>query len=832
MAFPTTSSNSAEQVRFGVLTRSKGKCLIALRGVRDAEQVKCKVTGPNDEELPGRVVSTERGDAVAVLPVFPFDQRVSIIDSQGCGEVLARRAVRPFAASLTSKINAVRKDSVATALRASEALASEDGISVDLLAREGSTEVLRGKVLLSFRDGDERLCRPIEIIVLDKNTGSPLSDNWVCLGDSSQIRENYPGIIERIVDYSVRIPASTTECVVWARWKDSSDTVGFSVLYSEWMASLRGDWSTRVRFADRDPAYEDWYFNFHRATESELSIQEATWDQLGSNPSFSIIVPLFKTPLPFLQEMVSSVLSQTYPLFELILVNASPEDEKLAEAVEEIRCGDERVKLVKLDGNFGITENTNAGIRHATGEYLVFLDHDDIIEPDALYCYAKAISKWPDTDMLYCDEDHLKDGHLVMPFFKSEWDKELICAENYVCHMLSVRREIVESLEKLPGKEFDGSQDHNLTLVVGDRARRVTHVPRLLYHWRIHEQSVAGAGIDQKPYALEAERIAVQNHVDRAGVHAEVVMGGRIPTRCDLVYSFDDYPLVSIIIPSHDGSRVLRRCLDSLLGRLTWKNYEVVIVENGSVEKETFAYYEEICAASNNVKIVECELDSGFNFSRLINAGVRSARGEYLLLLNNDTEVISTDLIELMMGPALRDKVGCVGAKLLYPDGLVQHAGVSVGRSFGPSHIGFLLPDGEAGYYERMVLPHQVSAVTAACLLTKKSVFYEVGGLDEGLPVDYNDVDFCLKVRAAGYDIVEQVNAKMYHYESVSRGMEKTPEQMVSLIRALGLYGERWGDQLMLGDPYYSKNFGFNDVYCKLDNGDLPAGATSLADFV
>ena len=289
---------------------------------------------------------------------------------------------------------------------------------------------------------------------------------------------------------------------------------------------------------------------------------------------------------------------------------------------------------------------------------------------------------------------------------------------------------------------------------------------------------------------------------------------------------------LAAIIPSHDGSRVLRRCLDSLLGRLTWKNYEVVIVENGSVEKETFAYYEEICAASNNVKIVECELDSGFNFSRLINAGVRSARGEYLLLLNNDTEVISTDLIELMMGPALRDKVGCVGAKLLYPDGLVQHAGVSVGRSFGPSHIGFLLPDGEAGYYERMVLPHQVSAVTAACLLTKKSVFYEVGGLDESLPVDYNDVDFCLKVRAAGYDIVEQVNAKMYHYESVSRGMEKTPEQMVSLIRALGLYGERWGDQLMLGDPYYSKNFGFNDVYCKLDNGDLPAGATSLADFV
>lgn len=832
MAFPTTSSNSAEQVRFGVLTRSKGKCLIALRGVRDTEQVKCKVAGPNDMELPGRVVSTEKGDAVAVLPVLPFDQRVSIIDSQGRGEVLACRTVRPFVASLTSKINSVRKDSAAAALRSSEALASEDGISVDLLAREGLTEVLRGKVLLSFRDGDERLRRPIEIIVLDKNTGSLLSENWVCLGDSYQVRKNYPGIQERIVDYSVRIPASTTECVVWARWKDSLDTVGFSVLYAEWMASLRSDWFTRVRFADRDPVYEDWYFNFHRATETELSIQKTTWDQLGSNPSFSIIVPLFKTPLPFLREMVSSVLSQTYPLFELVLVNASPEDEELADAVEEICCNDSRVKLVKLDGNFGITENTNAGIRHATGDYLVFLDHDDTIEPDALYCYAKAISEYPDTDMLYCDEDHLKDGHLIMPFFKSEWDEELICAENYVCHMLSVRREIVESLGKLPGREFDGSQDHNMTLVVGDRARRVAHVPRLLYHWRIHEQSVAGAGIDQKPYALEAERIAVQNHVDRVGVHAEVIMGGRIPTRCDLAYSFDDYPLVSIIIPSHDGSHVLRRCLDSLLNRLTWKNFEVVIVENGSVEKETFDYYDEIRAENSNVRIIECVLENGFNFSRLINAGVRAARGEYLLLLNNDTEVISADLIELMMGPALRAKVGCVGAKLLYPDGLVQHAGVSVGRSFGPSHIGFLLPDGEPGYYERMVLPHQVSAVTAACLLTKRSIFDEVGGLDEGLPVDYNDIDFCLKVRQAGYTIVEQVNAKMYHYESVSRGAEKSPEQMTSLIRALGTYGERWGNELMLGDSYYSKNFGFDDVYCKLDNGDFPAGATSLADFV
>lgn len=831
-------SNNASgdgRISFGALTRSRGKCYIALSGVKDAAELFCCVQGSGGAELPGRIVTTERGDVVLSLAVLPMRQKVTIMRRIENGErlVVAKKTVRPYEASIKSKVNSLLKNPMTSYFRLSHALAFEDSVSIDLLARDGDTEVLRGKVMYTLAAGSALLHDPIELVVIDKDTGEVVSSGWTCLGDHVGSRKNYPGMEERTIDYSIRIPSGVSGFVVWARWGKTRLTVGFSAVYSEWVDSLRSDWRVRTQFSDRDSSYQDWFINSHRTSSTLLSFQRSEHESgAAADPVFSFIVPLYNTPISFFEEMAQSVREQSYPHFELILVNASPENEALSASVDALCQRDKRVIQVRLDKNYGITENTNAGIVAASGDFLVFLDHDDTIEADALFWYAQAVIVNPEVDLIYCDEDHIKDGHYVMPFFKSDWDEELICAENYVCHMLAVRRELVMALPSLPGREFDGSQDHNMTLMIGERARAVAHIPRILYHWRIHDQSVAGAGIEQKPYALEAEKVAVQNHLDRVGISARAVMGGRVPTRCDVEYTFEQYPLISIIIPSHDASAVLKRCVNSLLDKLTWKNYEIIIVENGSVEDETFAYYNEISSAYDNVRVVSCNLDNGFNFSRLINYGASFAAGDYYLLLNNDTEVISPDLLELMMGPALRSEVGCVGAKLLYPDGLVQHAGVAVGRSFGPTHIGFLLPDSEPGYYERMVLPHQVSAVTAACLLTKREVYDAVGGFDELLPVDYNDIDFCLKIRAKGFTIVEQVNAKMYHFESVSRGIEKSPEQLESLIRALGVYGSRWGNYLVGGDPYYSVNFSFDDIYCKLDSGELPAGATSLADFV
>lgn len=834
MALPISASTTAGRISFGTLTRSRGKCLILLKGVEDAEALRCEITGPQGIALPGRVTLTEWVDSAVVFPVVPFDVRIRLYRrlQEGQESLVASKVVRGLSAALRSKVNALIRNPWAAGLRSSDALLIEDGVSFDVLAREGEDEVLRGKVMLSFEEGDARLREPIEVIALDRKSGRIISDGWSCLGDCAPKRKNYPGVCERVVDYSLRLPSLEHGAIVWARFVSDGATIGFAVLFEEWRDSLRDDWGARTRYADRDSAYETWFLERHRATVRDVSIQQSSWEQLDERPLFSIIVPLFKTPLGFLKEMTSSVLSQSYPRFELILVNASPEDEGLFRAIEGLLEQDGRVRHLLLGGNRGITENTNEGIRAAHGDFLVFLDHDDTIEPDALYWYARAVNEHPDTDLIYCDEDHLKDGHYVLPFFKPDWDIDLLRCENYVCHMLAVRRSLVMGLPALPGSEFDGSQDHNMTLVIGEQSRHIAHVRRVLYHWRIHEQSVAGAGIDQKPYALEAERIAVQNHLDRMGERAMAMMGTRVPTRIDVVCEFDEHPLVSIVIPSHNEALVLRRCLDSLLSKLSWPNYEIVIVENGSDEPAAFALYEEMMAANTNIRVVSCELRGGFNFSRLVNFGVDAARGEYLLLLNNDTELITPDLIELMMGYARRGDVGCVGAKLLYPDGLVQHAGVSVGRSFGPLHLGYLLPDSEPGYYECMVLPHQLSAVTAACLLTRRSIFDEVGGFDEGLPVDYNDIDFCLKVRDRGLAVVEQVNAKMIHYESVSRGMDKTPAQFESLLRALGVYSYRWGRYFAWGDPFHSASFSFDDVYCKLDGEELPLGATSLADFV
>lgn len=836
MAFLTSNSViENERISFGTLTRSRGKCHIALLGAEDAAGLSCIVESSDGTELPGRIVTTERGDVVLSLAVLPVKQNVTILRRAENGDrlIAARKVVHPREASLKSKVNSLLNNPTASFLRSSHALALEDFVSIDLLARDGDAEVLRGKVMYTKEEGSLLLHEPIEVLAIDRDTGKVISSGWTCLGDYAGPRKNYPGMEERTIDYSLRIPEGTSGFVIWARWSKTNLTLGFSAVYPEWADSLRLDWRSRTLFCDRDPFYHDWFTDSRRTDKSLLSLQRREFEgDAVVGPFFSIIVPLYNTPVLFFEEMAQSVQEQTYPFFELILVNASPDKEALATAVEELCQRDSRVKQIKLDTNYGITENTNAGIKAASGDFLVFLDHDDTIEADALFWYAQTVIENPKVDMIYCDEDHIKDGLYIMPFFKSDWDEELICAENYVCHMLAVRRELVMSLPDLPGREFDGSQDHNMTLVIGERSRAVAHIPKILYHWRIHDQSVAGAGIEQKPYALEAERIAVQNHLDRIGINARALMGARIPTRCDIEYTFERRPLVSIVIPNHDASAVLKRCLDSLFDMLTWNNYEIIIVENGSVETETFEYYNEICTAHDNVRVVSCELDNGFNFSRLINYGVGYAAGDYYLILNNDTEVISPDLLQLMMGPAQRREVGCVGAKLLYPDGLVQHAGVAVGRSFGPTHIGFLLPDSEPGYYERMVLPHQVSAVTAACLLTKREVYDTVGGFDESLPVDYNDIDFCLKVRARGFTVVEQVNAKMFHYESVSRGTEKSPEQLESLIRALGVYGGRWGEYLVEGDPYYSPNFAFDDIYCKLDIGELPAGATSLADFV
>lgn len=640
-------------------------------------------------------------------------------------------------------------------------------------------------------------------------------ENWIPLGDASAPNQDYPGFSNRKIDFSFRIPSNASSFELRATDRRSARYLAENKIEPEDIVELRTEWADLMRSADADPDYEKWFLA-RRAPLRDIELQRDIWRNFTEQPVFSFIVPLYKTPLNFLRDMADSVLAQTYPNLELILVNASPEDVSLERAVRDYLNRDARVKQVVLEKNLGITENTNFGIREAAGDFLAFLDHDDTIEPDTLYWYVKAINDHPDTDLLYCDEDHLQDGRYVLPFFKPDWDIDLLCSENYVCHMLTVRKTLVDALPALPTSKFDGSQDHNMSFLIGEQARHVAHIPRVLYHWRIHQNSVSGAGLQQKSYALEAGRLAIQEHLGRCDIDARAEMDPRNPIRYVVNYHFSTQPLVSIIIPSHNGKNVLTRCLDSIFEKTTWRNYEIVIVENGSTDPNVFTYYENVSRDHDNVKVITHDLPNGFDFSALINAGAEASSGEYLLMLNNDTEVITPGWIELMVGPCSREDVGCVGAKLLYPDGTLQHGGVIMHGFRGPLHVNPFHPRDAQGYYENNMLTHQLSAVTGACLLTKASIFDELGGLDELFPVDYNDIDYCLKLRAKGLAVVQQNRAELYHYESVSRGLNKTRRQIEGLVEAEGLFTERWIDYVRDGDPFYNRNFMPGDAYYRL----------------
>lgn len=716
----------------------------------------------------------------------------------------------------------------AACVAAHESCEPGDGLDVELavehLIADYERRIARGRLNIFDVDATA-VSRSVEFAILNED-GDLVLDGWSLLGDACRERLGYPGIMVRRLDFSVLIPAEIRSFSLYARYADDGEVIACSHFDQARVDELCSQWDEGHVAAGLDGRYEEWFLTRHRSGERELALQRDSWQGLAEQPTFSVIVPLFRTSIAYLNEMAASVLAQTYPKLELVLVNASPELAGLASEVAKLAAADSRVRVVALDSNLGITENTNAGIRAATGDFLAFCDHDDAIEPDALFWYAKAVNDHPETDLLYCDEDYLNGERHQWPNLKPDWDIDLLCSMNYVCHMLCVRRSIVEGLPKLPGKEFDGAQDHNMTFLVGERARNVYHVRRILYHWRMHEGSTAGEqGVDQKSYAIEAERRAVQGHLDRMGIKAIARMGYRQAPRAPFDRCYVDFavpdpaeqPVISIVIPSHEASDLLRACVESIYEKTTWQAFEVVVVENGSRDPATFALYDELAAAHPSFRVVECEQPDGFNFSLLANRGADASRGEYVLLLNNDTEVISPDWLEQMMGPMADSQMGVVGAKLLYPDDTVQHVGVAVGRSYGPFHVEPMKPAEDPCYYECAVLPHQAMAVTGACLLTRKELYDRLGGLDESFPVDYNDIDYCLRVREAGYRVLEQPRALLRHRESVSRGEGDPASILASRVSSLGRFHARWGHYLSYGDPFYNKNFRFNNPYHMLD---------------
>lgn len=607
-----------------------------------------------------------------------------------------------------------------------------------------------------------------------------------------------------------RTGVKNAEYEIKRRWLEKGKKVhdGTSLLKKVLLYYERyGMEATRLRIQAKllkkeDVPYDYWR-KHHMVTEEELATQRETIFEY--QPMFSIVIPLYRTKEKYLRELIDSVQSQTYGRWELCLADGSGENHLLENLVKEYQNKDERIRYQILEENLGISENTNAAIRMAQGEYLVLADHDDLLSPDALFECVKVLNQDREVDVLYSDEDKIDmDGHKFFePHFKSDLNIDLLCSMNYICHLFVVRKSITDKCGLLR-KEFDGAQDHDFIFRCIENAEKVAHIPKILYHWRCHLDSTA-SNPESKLYAFEAGRRAVEEHYQRMGIPASVEHGlsyGLFQTR----YHWKEQPLVSIIIPNKDHIEDLKKCMDSIIEKSVYRNFEFIIVENNSTEEETFAYYKEI--ESEQIRVVY--YDGEFNFSKINNFGVQYAKGDYLLLLNNDTEMIGEHCLEELLYPCMREDVGIVGARLYYDDDTVQHGGVIIGFGGMAGHAFIGQSRYDAGYFSRSICTQDLSAVTAACLMTKKSIYQEVGGLTEELVVAMNDIDYCLKVRKHGKLVLYNPNAELYHYESKSRGLEDTPEKVERFQKEVALFNRRWDEILESGDPYYNKNLTLN----------------------
>lgn len=566
------------------------------------------------------------------------------------------------------------------------------------------------------------------------------------------------------------------------------------------------------RFQSQDIDYETW-FGLNKVPEGELERQKSV---VFEKPvKISIVVPLYQTPERFLREMIESVCSQTYGNWELCLADASPladgdktlgegrkesRTTKLTGIVKEYMEKDDRIRYRILEKNGGISENTNEAIKMATGDFVGLLDHDDLLERDALYEIMEKIAKNDETDVVYTDEDKInrKGTKHLIPNMKPDFNLDLLRSNNYICHFLVVRKSIIDQVGGFR-KEFDGAQDYDFTFRCTEAARVVAHVPRVLYHWRTHSGSTSD-NPDSKMYAFDAGKRAVEAHLARMKVEAKVEETDDLGYY-RIRYQLKETPMVSILIPNKDQKESLQKCLQSIWEKTEYENYEILIVENNSTKEETFAYYKEI-DKKNRVRVLYW--DREFNYSAINNFAAREAKGEYLLLLNNDTEVITKGWIKELLSNCARKEVGMVGAKLYFPDNTIQSAGTIIGLGGLADHAFVNMSRKRAGYMHRASIQMNLSGVTAACAMVKRSVYEEVGGLEEKLSVAFNDVDLGLKIVTAGYLIVYDPFVELYHYESRSRGVDD--EKRERHKKEVQYAQEKWKDFLEAGDPCYSPN--------------------------
>ena len=551
------------------------------------------------------------------------------------------------------------------------------------------------------------------------------------------------------------------------------------------------------RFEEREVEYQEWYEK-NKPSEEELARQrKKKWKE---PVTISVLVPAYRTPEAFLRQMIESVLNQTYPHLELCIADGSGENISVEKVVKEYQAKDQRVRYQRLEKNEGIAGNTNAAIRMATGDYLALFDHDDLLAPNALFEVASTIEK-DKADVVYTDEDKVTSDlkEHFQPHFKPDFNPDLLCSNNYICHLFVVKRSLAL---KLGGQDpaYDGAQDYDFIFRCTEEAEKIVHIAKILYHWRVHQASTAD-NPTSKMYAFDAGKRAIEAHLQRIGAKAEVSHTKDLGFY-RVKYQVQGNPKVSIVIPNKDEKETLKKCLESIWQKTTYSNYEIILVENNSTTREIRDYYQEL-DGKNGVRVVYW--DKEFNYSAINNFGISYAKGDYILCLNNDITVISPEWMEELLANCQRPEVGIVGARLYYPDNTIQHAGIVLGMGGCAGSLFVGLARSRGGYLHKAALQQDLSAVTAACFMVKKEAFEKVGGFEEKLAVAFNDVDFCLKVRHAGYLVVYDPYAELYHHESKTRGYENTEAKKRRFQEEIEYMRCHWMPDI-LRDPYYNEN--------------------------
>lgn len=537
--------------------------------------------------------------------------------------------------------------------------------------------------------------------------------------------------------------------------------------------------------------------------EYDIDKVMASIDTFEKKPKISIILPVYNTDRRWLGKCIESVRAQYYTNWELCIADDNSTLYQVKQVLEEYKKYDSRIKVVYRKNNGHISASSNSALEIAVGEYVAFLDHDDLLAPFALFQMVKEINNHDNVDVVYSDEDKInRFEKRSKPFFKPDWSPDTLMSQNYICHFLMIKRSLVDEVGGFR-IGYEGAQDHDLVLRCTEKTEHIYHVPEVLYHWRMIKSSTAD-NPKAKIYAFDAGRSAIESALARRNIKGSVV-GGKTLGTYRVSYDIIGNPKVSILIPTKDHARDLKICIESILNKTKYNNFEIIIIDNGSKNKETFALLDNYKRLLKD-RFVVLDLDVPFNYSYLNNEAVKKSTGDFVLLLNNDIQILTNNWLEKMLGYAQQDHIGAVGAKLYYKDGSVQHAGVVVGIGGVAGHSHKYYSGKSTGYFDRLTIDSNYAGVTGACLLVEKSKFLAVKGLDaENLSIAFNDVDFCLKLVSSGYHNICLSQVECIHYESKSRGKEDTKEKQERFEKEVIFMKNKWG-KYIIGDPYYNKN--------------------------